>query len=182
MKRVDNRRGQVLLEALVALGVLTAGFLGILNLLNRSLSLNRVIADNYTATYLAIEGQEIVKNLIDHNILSIANGSGVTWNDRIVDGCYEVQYDTASMPSTAGCNIDDFSVRTLTFDTESKLFSYDLTPTSQRTTFRRLVQIQRVGQDELSVKVTMKWLTRGQGVFTTVVESRFFNWNTPTLE
>ena len=32
------------------------GFLGIVTLLSRALALNRVVGDNYTATYLAAEG------------------------------------------------------------------------------------------------------------------------------
>ena len=53
---------------MVAITVLTVGFLGISSLLSQSLALNRVTTNEITATYLASEGIEIAKNLIDHDV------------------------------------------------------------------------------------------------------------------
>ena len=89
-----SRTGQILIEAIIALSALTIGFLGILALLSSSLSLNRVISDNYTATYLAAEGIEVVKNAIDRNYILQAGGSLVPWNNNLSEGTYEVEYDS----------------------------------------------------------------------------------------
>ena len=84
-----RNRGQAIIEVLVAVSMLTVGFLGVVTLLAKSLGLNRVVTESYTATYLAVEGVELVKNLIDAN--SIA-GAGTPWNSGLTDGTYEADY------------------------------------------------------------------------------------------
>src|SRR6185369_4698812 len=64
----DRRSGQSLIEAIIAITLLTIGFLGIARLLSQSLFFTKVVSDQTTATYLAAEGIEIVKNLIDHDV------------------------------------------------------------------------------------------------------------------
>ena len=66
------RGGQSLIEVMVAVTALTVSFLGISSLLSQSLALNRVISNEATATYLASEGIEIAKNLIDHDFYAYA--------------------------------------------------------------------------------------------------------------
>lgn len=75
-RSIHPRRGQTLIEALVALGILTTGFVGVVALLNRSFALNRTTTDDTQATYLAAEGIEVAKNLIDHDVYAgLALGS-----------------------------------------------------------------------------------------------------------
>src|SRR3990167_8160497 len=76
--------GQVLVESIIAITIAVVGLLGIFSLLSRSLSLNRVVSDRFVAAYLAAEGVEIVKNLIDNNILA-----GNPWNEGLSSGNYE---------------------------------------------------------------------------------------------
>src|SRR3989344_7355701 len=92
-----RRSGQALVEVMVAVSILTVGFLGIVGLLSRALALNRVVADNYTATYLAAEGIEITKNIVDGNVVQ-----GQPWNSGGgVSNC------TGSVePGIDGCEAD----------------------------------------------------------------------------
>jgi hypothetical protein len=85
---LSSRSGQSLIEVMVAITMLTVSFLGISSLLAQSLALSRVTANNVTATYLASEGVEIAKNLIDHDFYAqqIAN-QGNGWGD-----CYNKLY------------------------------------------------------------------------------------------
>ena len=95
--RYAKRNGQMMVELIVALSILVIGFLGVIELLAKSIAANRDIADQYTASYLAGEGVEIVKNLIDANI---AQGKG--WNCSLnVAGIFQVNYD--SLPPGASC-------------------------------------------------------------------------------
>lgn len=71
-----SRRGQLLIEAIVAGAILIIGFTGSLALLARAFQYNRIITDGYIGTYLASEGIEIVKNVIDHNMMVVL-GCGV---------------------------------------------------------------------------------------------------------
>jgi len=155
-----NRGGQVLIEVLVAVSVLTAGFLGVMTLLSRALSLNRVVADNYVGTYLAAEGVEIAKNILDANLLQ-----GRPWNDGFADGTYEIDYASDRLETNRN--------RTLAFDPAEGLYSY---VGSNPTSFRRVVGVSLLGQNQVQVNSEVTWITRGGGTFTANVEDRFFNW------
>src|SRR5258708_4561569 len=90
-------KGQVLIEAIVALAILMMAFMGILVLLNTALQLNKTISNNYIGTYLAEEGVEIVKNIIDKNVVQ-----GSPWDTGFpgVGGGaqnYEMQYDDTQL-------------------------------------------------------------------------------------
>ncbi len=169
----------MLIEAVVALSVLTIGFLGMFALLSESLGLNRVISDNYIATYLAGEGIEVVKNIIDRNTILRASGVAIPWNNGLRgDGCYEVSYDTQSLPLplvSGDCNISAAmaSAHNLLFQPGQNLYSYS---GSQPTNFKRLIRIQFVGADAVKVNSVVSWTTRGGGVFNIDVEDHFFNW------
>lgn len=157
-----SRRGQALVEALVAISILTTGFLGILTLLSRSLSLNRVVSDNYTATYLAAEGVEIVKNLIDNNRIQEK-----PWNDGFANGDYQAEYNSLSLSAWNGA--------TLSFDPSINLYTYSGT---QLTNFRRRISIELPpgSTDELIVNSVVSWTTRGGGSFEINAEDHFYNW------
>lgn len=159
----NNNQGQTLVELLVAISILTTGFLGILTLLARSLSLNRVISDNYTATYLAAEGIEIVKNIILNNRIQ-----NVAWNQGLSTGVYEVMYNDDALENDQN--------RNLLFDTSEHLYGYTR---GQPTNFKRKIEIQEVDNNELKVKSIVSWTTRGGGSFSVELEDRFFKWWSP---
>jgi prepilin-type N-terminal cleavage/methylation domain-containing protein len=121
----NTSRGQALIEVMVAVSVLTIGFLGVVGLLSRALALNRVVADNYTATYLAAEGIEITKNIIDGNLLQ-----GQAWNNGLFDGDFEVDRTSKDLAS--------YAARPLFLDTSTNLYSYS---GSQQTQFTRRIVI-----------------------------------------
>ena len=72
---IKSSAGQSLIEMLVAMSIIVVALLGILALINRSLGLNRVTAEHYTATYLASEGIELVRNLFERQYLEASPGS-----------------------------------------------------------------------------------------------------------
>jgi hypothetical protein len=152
--------GQALVEAIIAIGVLLVGFMGVFTLLSQSLGLNRVVADNYTATYLAMEGIEIVKNLIDSNAIGAR-----PWTSGLADGDYEVQFDSTSLSASQN--------RTLSFDPNQKLFGYN---GSRPTAFTRTVTLAKVNANELRVTSNVAWTTRGGGSFNVNLEDHFYNW------
>ena len=170
--RAAPRSGQALVEVMVAVAILTVGFLGIATLLSRALALNRMVADNYVGTYLAAEGIEIAKNIIDGNILQGPNppwnaGNGVDDFGHAGDagGC---QVDYADTGMNQDCSTP------LSFDPQTKLYSYRSAP--QPTSFRRCVFITLVGQNELKVESQVTWITRGGGTSEITLEDHFYNW------
>jgi hypothetical protein len=157
--RFQKKEGQVLVEALVALGILTVGLLGISTLLSRSLSLNRVVSTNYAGTYLAAEGIEIVKNIIDTNVLQSR-----AWNDLGGNGDYEADFDDSSLGSNQS--------RFLAFDPATNIYSYG---GPQATPFRRLIRIALTGSDEVKVNSIVSWSVRG-GDYQVNLEDHFLRW------
>lgn len=154
------RRGQLLIEMLVALGILTVGFLGVMSLLSRALSLNRVVSDNYTATYLASEGVEITKNILDGNAFQ-----GKGWNEGFHDGDFEVDPAAKVLASN--------SDRYLTFNSVTHAYGYDF---AQSTPYKRVISIRLNGANEMIVNSKVTWISRGGGSFNVNLEDRFYNW------
>ena len=157
------RSGQALIESIVAASMLTVGFLGLLSLLARSISVNRVVADNYVATYLGAEGIEVVKNVIDANILQSR-----PWNAGITQGDFEVAYDSRTLGTP-------FTSRTLFFDPVADLYSYDAQGATA-TPYVRGISIEFLGSDEIRVTSRVLWTTRGGGNSAIALEDHFYNW------
>lgn len=156
-----SSRGYVLVEAIIAITIAVVGLLGIFSLLSRSLSLNRVVADRFVAAYLAAEGIEIVKNMIDNNILA-----GRPWNDSISSGSYEVDYaDTALRPGVGTA---------LNADLETGAYGYrEPSPTP----FRRSIEIDVSPDGErIAVGSQVSWTSRGGGRFSIELEEQLFHW------
>lgn len=69
----DNKRGIVLTEAIIAIGVLAMLFTGATRLLSRSLSGMRAASDQVVATYLAQDATEFLIAKREHNVKSGKN-------------------------------------------------------------------------------------------------------------
>lgn len=158
----------MLVEALVALSVLTMGFLGILTLLSRSTALTRVVSDNYTATYLAAEGIEIIKNLVDANVMPGGGG----WGDGFIQpsASYEVDYQDDNPNNLEVFNPDNF----LNLDLATHLYSYRAG--GSPTPFKRQVTVSFPNADEMQVVSNVFWTGRGGSPSRVLVEDHFYNW------
>ena len=183
---IHSRRGQTLVEALVALSILTVGFVGIVSLLAKSFQLNRTAADDTQATYLAAEGIEIAKNIIDYDVyygLSIPPAGSVNdWECSFLLNAgqtadYALDYDTtpspdcvtALSPMTAGSD-------KLYFNPATDLYTYSniYTPTD----FTRDVHISvpAGSPNELDVQSVVTW-TNGLLSNTITLEDHFYSWH-----
>jgi hypothetical protein len=171
---------------MIALGVLTVGFLGMLTLLANSLGLNRVVSDTYTANYLAMEGIELVKNTIDANIAFELNlNLSCEWDEGLDAGSYGVDWELplASMATCPGREFREYAKggkagRFLRFDAASGRYGYD---GSVETPFTRRVEIVpdptgKTNGNELKVNSIVEWTTRGGGKFSVDIEDHFYNW------
>lgn len=161
----QDRGGTLLIESMVAISVGVVGILGILALLSRSLGLHKEVGQKFIATYLAAEGIEVVKSLIDKNYVE-----GRAWNSDLADGIYRVEYKSTALATTTP---------PLLFSQVEGTYGYD----SGRTTpFIRVVTIKNIdrdgdgGADEIKVKAKVEWRRRGGGIETVELEDHFFNW------
>ncbi len=147
-------RGQVLIEAIIAITLITVGLLGVYTFISKSFSLNRVVADQYIGTYLAAEGIELVKNFID-------SGNTPTGCDN-----YQIQYDSQTWTCA------DIVSEPLNFS--DGYYGYE--GGGQETRFTRTIAIGPGGTDETIVRSKVDWISQGGGKFNVELEDRFFKW------
>jgi len=167
---------------MVAISVFVIGVLGFVSLLSNSLSLNREVADKFTANYLAAEGIELTKNLIDANILGSASGFNA-WNDGFAGDfsrpqtCFEIDYtnDRNDVRPISPCNINTTANEYLRFSSTNG-YTYS---SGNFTPFKRLIRITRGsgrwGQDYIKVDSIVTWQGRGGSSNEIKLEDYFFN-------
>ncbi len=160
-----NREGNLLVESIVGISIAVVGLLGILGLLSRSLAINKDVGQKFVATYLAAEGIEVVKSLIDKDY-----ADGNAWNTTVTGGSYEVSYDSTVLGAVSG--------NPLLFDPANGKYSY---AGGNPTLFTRTVDVLEIdnngdgGTDEIKVNSVVQWLARGvtQEID---LEDHFFDW------
>ncbi len=153
---MENRSGQTIIEALVAITVAVVGLLGVVMLVGRSLVVNNDTRAKFAATYLAAEGIEVVKNIIDTNY-----ATKKPWNQGINTGSYKVSWDSSSLAFSASAP--------LTF--QDGMFGYGL---STETPYTRIIDLVDSGS-QISVSSKVSWLARGVPK-SVVLQDTFFNW------
>jgi hypothetical protein len=161
--------GQTLIEAMIALSVATTAFLGITTFLSKSFFYHRVTSDNLTATYLASEGIELAKNLIDHDVYS-----GKAWGTCFGSGSSDVQLDYTinDCSSLQGYN----SNVPLRFDPTTERYSYHATPNSVATGFARLIRVATPHPGEIDVQSVVTWSSGPVASQSIKLEDHFYDW------
>jgi len=166
-----SRKGSLLVESIVGISIAVVGLLGILGLLSRSLAINKDIGQKFIATYLAAEGIEVVKSLIDKDY-----ADGNAWNNTVKGGggggvgSYEVSYDSTVLNAVSG--------NPLLFDSTNGTYSY---AGGNPTLFTRTVDILEIdnngdgGTDEIKVNSIVQWSARGVTQEINL-EDHFFDW------
>ncbi|MDP2650887.1 MAG: prepilin-type N-terminal cleavage/methylation domain-containing protein, partial [bacterium] len=164
-RELRDQKGQTLVELMIAMSVMSIGFLGVFAVLSQSMGLNRVVSNQYIASNLAAEGIEVIKNIADSNTLQ----AGGVWNAGLGSGNFGVEHKSVLLN-------EDWANQNLKFDSNTGLYGYDAgTPTN----FRRIVSITNISPAEISVSSTVRWRDRGGTEFEIVLQDRFFNWRSP---
>lgn len=164
-RTAKNKSGQFLLEAVVALSILTVATLGIFPVISSSIGFNRAATDKDIAVGLAGEGIEVVKSLIDANVLA-----GDPWNQGLMScgaGC-SVEYNSAALGSSQG--------NFLRFDPAAHVYNYGV---GTNTVFKRVITITGVPAGspiELRVRSRVDWTGRNDVSDSVLMEGRFFDW------
>jgi len=164
---------------MVAITVLTVGFLGITTLLVKSFFLSRVTANDLTATYLASEGVEVAKNLLDHDLYSGAAWGTCGGDCTVAAGEYTLDY------ATGESGVDQLTSALcpgpyLYLDPTTNLYTdANYSGAEVKTAFQRCVKIVHdpsgSGQ-EVTVDSIVTWST---GVITSQnidLQDHFYNW------
>jgi hypothetical protein len=161
-------KGFTLMEAIVAIFVITTGLVGVLSLVSQTISSSTFSKDKLIAAYLAQEGIEIIRNIRDTNWLE---GGTNPWDEGltgctggcIADYTYSEQLDP-TLPAYTGqfLNIDSNSY-----------YSYSAgTPTK----FQRKITIGAGPiADSMNVKVEVFWQEKG-APHKVEAQENLYNW------
>ena len=159
----NNKKGQLLIEAIIAIRIMVIGLLGTFSLISQSLGLYRVAYEEYVASNLAAEGVEVVKSLIDTNIIT----GGIPWNQGLAsDGNFGIQYNSTVLDPT-------LTNKNLLYDSTTGFYNYT---TGTPSNFKRTITIKNVSADEIQVNSVVAWKGRGGLDSKVDLEDHFFNW------
>lgn len=154
--------GFTLIEALVALTLLTVGLIPAFRQASDAIILAGLVRNSLIANNLAQEGAEVVRSMRDANwFVGNAFSAGLT---SCTAGC-TVQFDSDALLATPAST-------PLRLDPLTGLYQY---ATGEATRFQRHVFITEVGDHELVVLVRVQWSERsGQRSFE--IEYHLFDW------
>lgn len=157
-----QQKGFTIIELIITIAILSFGIIGVYGAFSPLVSLNYTVSSRFTASLLAQEGFEIVRNIRDSNAAKIAGGQRIAWSDGLVQcslGC-QLDYKTGT-----GQQAFENSLRL--YDESDRLrinadgfYSYDQGTT---TPFTRKITINPVtGSDALKVVVDIFWKYGGK--------------------
>lgn len=169
-KMASGEKGNLMVESLVGLSLITVGMLGILGLVSNSIKMNHGVGVRFTAANLAAEGVEIVRNMVDADI-----AQGNPFNESVPSGSYyRVDYESDSLipmdSDPAGCGDDHY----LCIDEDGN-YNYAL---GSETVFKRTISIDDRASDDpprVIVNSRVEW-TEGGETEVLNVEDHFFDW------
>jgi type II secretory pathway pseudopilin PulG len=162
-KTVKTKNGFTIIELVISIFILSIAVIGIFSAFSVMSILTSNASDQLTATYLAQEGMEIVRNIRDTNWLNMDAGIpvGATWLDGLSNcevgsgGCQADYKATSLSPYGAGNYL---------YTNENGLYVYNpLNPSPIKTKFERKIVITPIQDGDgnsdhiIDVKVQVSW-------------------------
>lgn len=154
-----NQKGFTLVEALVALVILSTALVPVLYFSNQSVNIAFIIRDDLIGANLAQEGIEVIRNIRDTNWYN-----GLAFDNNIVDGAYRVSWDSIGLLLPGGNPV---------LKVDNGLYNYS---TGTDTIFTRTITITRLSAVELRIVSQVSWPLRGNNTKTVRVEEHLFDW------
>ncbi len=154
-----NSKGFTLVEALVALVVLTTALGPALVLSSNISSTASVIQHNLIAANLAQEAVEVVRALRDANWYN-----GLPFDTGLSDGVYRIEWNSNSLIAL-GSNPS--------LKVNAGLYNYS---SGTDTLFKRTITITKINSEELRIISDVTWTERGNRPRDVKAESHLFDW------
>lgn len=176
----NRSRGQLLIESAIAVGTMLIALTGIFSLTSQALGLTKVVAERYVASHLAGEGVELIKWVVEGNILA-----GKEWSAGLEDtipettDCfYEMDFNDDGPAKRCGAK------QFLRFDNDPDSATYGRYwyDWGSETRFTRTIEIgfnDPAGDgsdDEMIIVSTVEWNRRGGVKEAVPVEAHYYNW------
>lgn len=170
-----NRNGNILIESIVAVSLILIGLLGVLGLITSSVRQNKDVNLRAAGAYLASEGIEVMKNIVDTDV---ANPE-VPWINTVGGESfqtYELEYDSDNSSELAPIPLGGLaSERFLFLDKDTGLYTYSDFGNVTQTPFKRTVSVFSESPDEMIITSVVAWMERGEGREVRL-ETVFTNW------
>ena len=178
LQSCNHRGGYLMIELIIAISLLMIGFLGFLSLIGNSIGVIRTIDDQTVGNYLAMEGIEIVKNMIDANVAKNHPWNAGGFPTSSGDHCYQLDYATPNLQSASQINCpvsnSDYSgEQPLNLDSGTG-YSYASSANAKSSGYYRIIDIIPVSSDQMKVVSTVRWTGHVSGKVS--LEDNFFNW------
>lgn len=166
-KNIKNIAGFVMVEMLVAVSLILLVLPGTLAIASKALSISSYQKNQMIATYLAEEGQELVRSVRDKNVLTILRDGSGSWDAGFSSGKCTVTpctIDIIGETMTAGSgNLDNLSIApnaTYRLYTDANGF-YSHTASGNPTIFYRGIFVTpAVGHtDQVNIRSVVVWDT-----------------------
>lgn len=161
-----------MIESMVSVGLVVVGLVGIFGLITRSINMNKDVQNRVVATYLAAEGIEIIKNIIDTNVEKSYETTWI-WNQGL-NGLYEVQYDSR-LNSLVPIASTSTTKLTLNEATGRYMYGSGLT-----TPYTRTVKVSG-GGDTINVNSFVEWTTDNKK-YVVHLSDVFLHWRARTTQ
>lgn len=159
--KTKNDSGFTLLELMTVVFVVAIGLLAVYAVSSNIIVYTNLSLSRLTASYLAQEGIEIVRNIRDTNWLETSD-----WTSGLAVGDWEADYNDGSLSNNLN--------RYLNIESASGFYGYGA---GTQTKFKRKITITPDGE-ALKVSVLVQWQERGKSYEVTVQEN-LYGWYNP---
>lgn len=179
LKCHNKHRGFTLIELLVSFAILTTGVSAAMGLIAQSLKSSTYIKNELIASYLTVEGIELIRNHRDSNSLKGSNWmSGLNNCAADSDGCMVNPID--GKISSCGGKCDPLNYETDINSALYGMFNHEgKTSTNAATIFTRKITISKAvdfpNQDEREIVSEVKWNDR-YGAHEFTLRNHIFDW------
>lgn len=166
-----QQKGFTIVETLIALAIVSFGIVSVYGAFSAIVQVTSDISLRFTASYLAQEGVEIIKNIRDGNFI---NSPGAGWSTGLTScsaGC-QADYKTGTASQGAANALVAYSSNVFLKINSDGLYGYD---TGTATTFTRKITITQVDSNTLKVVSDVFWNFSGKNLQTTN-EDYLYNW------
>jgi type II secretory pathway pseudopilin PulG len=182
----DYMRGFTILETILSIAVVSLAIAGATSAVRTGLIGSSLAKEQVQAFYLAQEAIEIIRNKRDANVLATYNNTPTNWLAGIAlagDPCHPANFCTVDAytftltnVSTSGCT--SWSAAACPFlrqnpDQANLVYGYN--GAWNATQFKRIIQIESISADEVSVSIQISW-THGTMPRSFTTKTTLMNW------
>jgi hypothetical protein len=189
-----TKAGFVLIETIVSVSVILLALPGVLTIATKGITIGTYAKNQMLAIYLAEEGIEYIQAKRDNNLLRIAKGDTIDWNDGFTPGPGEIcknkaciikpenSIDNVIMKCSGTCSIGGATAPSAEYrlyvNPATGFYSHNaISPGQQATPFYRGVFVDgNPGSDEHVITSVVAWQAAGGIQKTISVKGYITNW------